>query len=68
MEDVLTSGLSAKLMRYLRIRALGETSLNQKDAPYSAESKTQLLLIAYEVEMTVEVGSGNFQNFPFGCS
>lgn len=39
MEDVLTSGLSAKLMRYLRIRALGETSLNQKDAPYSAESK-----------------------------
>lgn len=39
VEDVLTSGLSAKLMRYLRIRALGETSLNQKDAPYTAESK-----------------------------
>lgn len=39
MEDVLTSGLSAKLMRYLRIRALGEASLNQKDAQYSAESK-----------------------------
>ncbi|KAF7138759.1 hypothetical protein RHSIM_Rhsim07G0173400 [Rhododendron simsii] len=39
VEDVLTSGLSAKLMRYLRLRALGETSLNQKDAPYTAESK-----------------------------
>ncbi|XP_059663011.1 DDB1- and CUL4-associated factor homolog 1 [Cornus florida] len=39
VEDVLTSGLSAKLMRYLRVRALGETSTNQKDANYYAESK-----------------------------
>lgn len=37
VEDVLTSGLSAKLMRYLRIRVLGETS--QKDANHLAESK-----------------------------
>ncbi|KAI4316244.1 hypothetical protein L6164_024242 [Bauhinia variegata] len=33
VEDVLTSGLSAKLMRYLRLRVLGEMSSNQKDAP-----------------------------------
>ncbi|CAI9771660.1 unnamed protein product [Fraxinus pennsylvanica] len=32
VEDMLTSGLSAKLMRYLRIRVLGETSTGQKDA------------------------------------
>ncbi|XP_052197040.1 DDB1- and CUL4-associated factor homolog 1 [Diospyros lotus] len=40
VEDVVTSGLSAlsaKLMRYLRIQALGEAS--QKDAHYLAESK-----------------------------
>ncbi|KAL6965324.1 hypothetical protein U1Q18_036380 [Sarracenia purpurea var. burkii] len=39
VEDVLTSGLSAKLMRYLRIRALGETTTSQKDAHYLAETK-----------------------------
>ncbi|XP_073276803.1 DDB1- and CUL4-associated factor homolog 1-like isoform X1 [Primulina huaijiensis] len=32
VEDVLTSGLPAKLMRYLRIRVLGETSTSQKDS------------------------------------
>ncbi|PIN09480.1 hypothetical protein CDL12_17941 [Handroanthus impetiginosus] len=31
VEDVLTSGLSAKLMRYLRFRVLGDTNTNQKD-------------------------------------
>ncbi|KAK9153389.1 hypothetical protein Sjap_000869 [Stephania japonica] len=31
VEDVLTSGLPAKLMHYLRIRVLGETSTSQKD-------------------------------------
>ncbi|KAL6533731.1 hypothetical protein OROHE_013564 [Orobanche hederae] len=31
VEDVLTSGLSAKLMRYLRIRVLGDANNNQKD-------------------------------------
>ncbi|GFP81592.1 ddb1- and cul4-associated factor homolog 1 [Phtheirospermum japonicum] len=31
VEDVLTSGLSSKLMRYLRIRVLGDTNTNQKD-------------------------------------
>ncbi|CAL5439733.1 unnamed protein product [Camellia sinensis] len=39
VEDVLTAGLSAKLMRYLRIRSIGETSTSQKDAHYLAESK-----------------------------
>ncbi|WOG83067.1 hypothetical protein DCAR_0102241 [Daucus carota subsp. sativus] len=37
VEDVLTSGLSAKLMRYLRIQTLGETS--KKDANHSMDSK-----------------------------
>lgn len=37
MEDVLTSGLSAKLMRYLRTRVLGETTTSQKDASYLAD-------------------------------
>ncbi|GER39787.1 DDB1- and CUL4-associated factor homolog 1 [Striga asiatica] len=36
VEDVLTSGLSAKLMRFLRIRVLGDTNANQKDGnPFS---------------------------------
>ncbi|PSR93583.1 DDB1- and CUL4-associated factor 1 like [Actinidia chinensis var. chinensis] len=39
VEDVLTSGLSAKLMQYLRIRALGEATTSQKDNQYLAESK-----------------------------
>lgn len=39
VEDVLTSGVPAKLMRYLRIRFLGETSTSQKDANYLADSK-----------------------------
>jgi HIV-1 Vpr-binding protein len=39
VEDVLTSGLSAKLMRYLRVRVLGETSTSQKDATHLTESK-----------------------------
>lgn len=39
MEDVLTSGLSAKLMRYLRVRVLGETSISQKDSSHLTETK-----------------------------
>lgn len=39
VEDVLTSGLSTKLMRYLRIRFLGETIISQKDANYSTDCK-----------------------------
>ncbi|KAK7352776.1 hypothetical protein VNO80_18204 [Phaseolus coccineus] len=39
VEDVLTSGLSAKLMRYLRLRVLGETSSNQKDVTHITESR-----------------------------
>ncbi|XP_058091268.1 DDB1- and CUL4-associated factor homolog 1 isoform X2 [Magnolia sinica] len=39
VEDVLTSGLSAKLMRYLRTRVLGETNTSQKDISYLSESK-----------------------------
>ncbi|KAF5726321.1 DDB1- and CUL4-associated factor 1 isoform X1 [Tripterygium wilfordii] len=38
VEDVLTSGLSSKLMRYLRVRVLGE-SASQKDGSYLTESK-----------------------------
>lgn len=40
VEDVLTSGLSAKLMRFLRLRVLGEASTNQKDASHISESKS----------------------------
>lgn len=40
MEDVLTSGISAKLMRYLRIRVLGDTSTNQKDGVSSIDNKS----------------------------
>ncbi|XP_057958873.1 DDB1- and CUL4-associated factor homolog 1 [Malania oleifera] len=40
VEDVLTSGLSAKLMRYLRSRVLGETSTSQKDSGYVMETKS----------------------------
>lgn len=39
MEDVLTSGLSAKLMRYLHLRVLGETSTSQKDISHLSETK-----------------------------
>ncbi|XP_043706657.1 DDB1- and CUL4-associated factor homolog 1-like isoform X2 [Telopea speciosissima] len=39
VEDVLTSGLSAKLMRYLRTRVLGETSSSKKDSSYLTEYK-----------------------------
>ncbi|XP_024996261.1 DDB1- and CUL4-associated factor homolog 1 isoform X2 [Cynara cardunculus var. scolymus] len=40
VEDVLTSGLSAKLMRYLRIRVLGEASTSQKESNYLLDSKS----------------------------
>ncbi|XP_021715939.1 DDB1- and CUL4-associated factor homolog 1-like [Chenopodium quinoa] len=39
VEDVLTSGLSAKLMRCLRNRVLIETSSSQKDTSHVAENK-----------------------------
>ncbi|CAI9094836.1 OLC1v1030640C1 [Oldenlandia corymbosa var. corymbosa] len=39
VEDVLTSGLSAKLMRYLRLRVLGEAGTTQKDANSQLDSK-----------------------------
>ncbi|PON65616.1 Regulatory associated protein of TOR [Parasponia andersonii] len=40
VEDVLTSRLSAKLMRYLRVRVLGEISAScQKDSGHLTESK-----------------------------
>lgn len=39
VEDVLTSRLSAKLMRYLRVRVLGETSASQKDSGHLTENK-----------------------------
>ncbi|KAI3453945.1 hypothetical protein Pfo_010608 [Paulownia fortunei] len=40
VEDVLTSGLSAKLMRYLRIRVLGEMNSSQKEANSLIENKS----------------------------
>ncbi|XP_068662082.1 DDB1- and CUL4-associated factor homolog 1-like isoform X2 [Aristolochia californica] len=39
VEDVLTSGLSAKLMRYLRTHVLVESSTTHKDVSYAMESK-----------------------------
>ncbi|XP_057434582.1 DDB1- and CUL4-associated factor homolog 1-like isoform X2 [Lotus japonicus] len=39
VEDVLTCGLSAKLMRYLRLRVLGETSGSQRDTSPLTESR-----------------------------
>ena len=39
MEDVLTSGLSAKLMRYLRTRVLGDTNTSQRDGSHITENK-----------------------------
>ncbi|XP_072965690.1 DDB1- and CUL4-associated factor homolog 1 [Typha angustifolia] len=43
VEDILTSGLSAKLMRYLRMRVLGEASSNQKDANFPSDTKHALV-------------------------
>ncbi|CAA0831916.1 DDB1- and CUL4-associated factor homolog 1 [Striga hermonthica] len=39
VEDVLTSGLSAKLMRYLRFRVLGDPNANQKDGNPLGDNK-----------------------------
>ncbi|KAG9442243.1 hypothetical protein H6P81_018097 [Aristolochia fimbriata] len=39
VEDALTSGLSAKLMHYLRTRAIGEASTTQNDTLYMMECK-----------------------------
>ncbi|ERN08575.1 hypothetical protein AMTRI_Chr11g155380 [Amborella trichopoda] len=39
VEDVLTSGLSGKLMRFLRTRVLGEINTSQKDSSFPTESK-----------------------------
>ncbi|OIT36019.1 PREDICTED: DDB1- and CUL4-associated factor homolog 1-like [Nicotiana attenuata] len=39
VEDVLTSGLPAKVMRYLRIRILGETTTSQRDATALLDGK-----------------------------
>ncbi|GAA0175766.1 hypothetical protein LIER_28879 [Lithospermum erythrorhizon] len=43
VEDVLTSGLAANLMRYLRSRVLGEAPSNQKDTSSLTEAKTATL-------------------------
>ncbi|KAK9077793.1 hypothetical protein SSX86_006131 [Deinandra increscens subsp. villosa] len=40
VEDVLTSGLSAKLMRYLRVRVLGEPNTTQKESNYILDNKS----------------------------
>ncbi|CAL9227562.1 unnamed protein product [Arabidopsis halleri] len=39
VEDVLTSGLSAKLMHYLRVRVIGEPSTSRRDALHTTETK-----------------------------
>ncbi|XP_078428477.1 DDB1-CUL4 associated factor 1 isoform X2 [Wolffia australiana] len=39
VEDVLTSGLSAKLMRYLRLRVIGEVNVGQKDVTFPSDNK-----------------------------
>ncbi|XP_073288049.1 DDB1- and CUL4-associated factor homolog 1-like [Primulina huaijiensis] len=45
VEDVLTSGLPAKLMRYLRIRVLGEISTSQKDSSPLIENKSASTMV-----------------------
>ncbi|KAG0528267.1 hypothetical protein BDA96_06G303800 [Sorghum bicolor] len=39
VEDVLTLGVSAKLMRFLRIRVLGDSSSSQRDANHPQDTK-----------------------------
>ncbi|KAJ0262950.1 DDB1- and CUL4-associated factor 1 [Hirschfeldia incana] len=39
VEDVLASGLSAKLMHYLRVRVIGESSTSSRDALHTTEAK-----------------------------
>ncbi|CAN8273361.1 unnamed protein product [Cochlearia groenlandica] len=39
VEDVLTSGLSAKLMHYLRVRVIGEPSTSRRDALHTCDAK-----------------------------
>ncbi|CAN6482841.1 unnamed protein product [Victoria cruziana] len=39
VEDVLMSGLSSKLMRFLRVRILGEINTSQKDPSFQTEGK-----------------------------
>lgn len=39
VEDVLTLGVSAKLMRFLRIRVLGDASSSQRDANHPQDTK-----------------------------
>lgn len=46
VEDVLTSGLSAKLMRYLRLRVLGEAGTSQKDANSQFDSKSSSAILS----------------------
>ncbi|KAK3034786.1 hypothetical protein RJ639_034386 [Escallonia herrerae] len=43
VEDVLTSGLPAKLMRFLRIRVLGDTSANQKETNQKSASAATVI-------------------------
>ncbi|KAL3613831.1 hypothetical protein CASFOL_041905 [Castilleja foliolosa] len=43
VEDVLISGVSAKLMRFLRIRVLGDTNINQKDVNPVSDNKSMVL-------------------------
>ena len=39
MEDVLNMGVSAKLMRFLRVRVLGDASSSQKDSNHPQDTK-----------------------------
>ncbi|XP_077248796.1 DDB1-CUL4 associated factor 1 [Tasmannia lanceolata] len=50
VEDVLTSGLSAKLMRYLRTRFLGEMNPSQKDANYAKDASKKDANYATEIK------------------
>ncbi|XP_010910305.2 DDB1- and CUL4-associated factor homolog 1 [Elaeis guineensis] len=43
VEDILTSGLSAKLMRFLRTRVFGEASSSQRDTSFPPEVKHALV-------------------------
>ncbi|KAL9177209.1 hypothetical protein ABFS82_01G044400 [Erythranthe guttata] len=50
VEDVLTSGLSSKIIRYLRIRVLGDTNTNQKDGNALIDNKSVSNMVGAKVK------------------
>ncbi|KAL6535634.1 hypothetical protein OROMI_027008 [Orobanche minor] len=70
VEDVLTSGTSAKLMRYLRVRVMDETNVNQKDGDSKNASNIVLRQVSessshLDVD-TLEMQSTDRDFLPYG--